>query len=131
MTLYQLCMNKGSEMISSPFRTTAATGSGLLLAFGLLIAPAAQAVDADAAQALARQNNCFKCHAVEKKKDGPAYKDVAAKFKGKADAQERLYTHLTTGEKAKFPDGHEEEHKIIKSKDPAETRNLIDWILAQ
>jgi len=118
-------------MISRPFRITASAGGGLLLALGLLFAPIAQAVDADAAQALARQNNCFKCHAVEKKKDGPAYKDVAAKYKSKADAQERLYTHLTTGEKAKFPDGHEEEHKIIKAKDPAETRNLIDWILAQ
>ena len=41
------------------------------------------AMDADTAQALARQNNCFKCHSVDKKKDGPAYKEVAAKYKGK------------------------------------------------
>ncbi len=102
------------------------------LALGLLcISQTAHAVEADAAQALARQNNCFKCHSVEKTKDGPAYKDVAAKYKGKADAQARLVTHLTTGEKAKFPDGHEEEHKIIKAKDPAEVKNLVDWILAQ
>ena len=89
------------------------------------------AVDADAAQALARQNNCFKCHSVDKKKDGPAYKEVAAKYKGKADAQDHLVKHLTTGEKAKFPDGHEEDHKIIKAKDPAEVKNLVDWILSQ
>lgn len=104
--------------------------AGLLLA-ALLAAPAAQAVDADAAQALARQNNCFKCHSVEKKKDGPSYKDVAAKFKGKADAQASIVKHLTTGEKAKFPDGHKEEHKVIKAKDAAEVKNLADWILAQ
>lgn len=104
--------------------------AGLLLA-ALLAAPAVQAVDADAAQALARQNNCFKCHSVEKKKDGPSYKDVAAKFKGKADAQASIVKHLTTGEKAKFPDGHEEEHKVIKAKDAAEVKNLADWILAQ
>jgi cytochrome c len=96
----------------------------------VILAPAAQAADADAAQALARQNNCFRCHSVEKAKDGPAWKDVAAKYKGKADAQQRLYTHLTTGEKAKFADGHEEEHKIIKSPDAAKTKNLIDWILS-
>ena len=96
----------------------------------LILAPAAQAADADAAQALARQNNCFRCHSVDKAKDGPAWKDVAAKYKGKADAQQRLFTHLTTGEKAKFADGHEEEHKIIKSPDPAKTKNLIDWILS-
>ncbi len=92
---------------------------------------AADAVDTQAAEGLARQNNCFKCHAIEKKKDGPAFKEVAAKYRGKADAESRLYTHLTTGEKAKFPDGHEEEHKIVKSKDPNEIKNLVRWVLAQ
>lgn len=105
--------------------------AGILGAVAALPARAADAVDEDAARALARQNNCFKCHAVSKAKDGPAYKEVAAKFKGKADAESRLYTHLTTGEKAKFPDGHEEQHKIVKAGDPAEIRNLIRWILAQ
>jgi cytochrome c len=94
------------------------------------VGSAASAADADAAQALARQNNCFRCHSIEKAKDGPAWKDVAAKYKGKADAEQRLTTHLTTGEKAKFADGHEEEHKIIKSPDPAKTKNLVEWILS-
>lgn len=103
--------------------------SALLAA--LTLPSAGWALDADAAQALARQNNCFKCHSVDKKKDGPAYKDVAAKYKGKTDAQDRIVKHLTTGEKAKFPDGHEEEHKVIKAKDAADVKNLADWILAQ
>jgi cytochrome c len=87
------------------------------------------AVDAAAAEALARGQNCLKCHGIDKKKDGPAFKDVAVKYKGKNDAEQRLYIHITTGEKAKFPDGHEEEHKIIKAKEP-EARNLIQWILS-
>jgi len=90
----------------------------------------AMAIDVAAAEGLARQNNCFKCHGVDKKKDGPSYKEVAAKYKGKADAEAKLFTHLTTGEKAKFPDGHEEDHKIIKAKDPAEVKNLVSWILS-
>lgn len=98
---------------------------------GLLTTQSAFALDADAAQALARQNNCFKCHSVDKKKDGPSFKESAAKFKGKADAADRIAKHLTSGEKAKFPDGHEEEHKIIKAKDPADVKNLAEWILAQ
>lgn len=89
------------------------------------------AVDAEAAKALARQNNCFKCHSVDKEKDGPTYIKVAAKYKGKANAEERLINHITTGEKAKFPDGHEEDHKIIKTKDMAEIKNLVNWILSQ
>ena len=100
----------------------------------LLFLPAAQAVDADAAKALAKQNNCFKCHAVDKEKDGPAYKKVAEKYKGKANAESRLIEHITSGEKAKFPDGHEEEHKIVKTsppKDMEQVKNLVQWILAQ
>jgi len=94
----------------------------------------AQAVDVEAAKALALQNNCFKCHSVDKDKDGPAYKKVAEKFKGKPDAEARLIQHVTSGEKAKFPDGHEEEHKIVKTspaKDMAQIKNLVDWILSQ
>jgi cytochrome c len=100
----------------------------------LMLPPAAQAVDADAALSLARQNNCFKCHAIDKEKDGPAYKNVAEKYRGKPIAQTRLVEHLTSGEKAKFPDGHEEEHKIVKTsppKDAGQVKNLVDWILAQ
>ena len=90
------------------------------------------AVDADAALSLARQNGCLKCHAVDKHKDGPAYRDIAAKYKDKdhAESVKRLITHITSGEKAKFPDGHEEEHKIIKTKDVAQQTNLIEWILS-
>lgn len=90
-------------------------------------------VDVEAAKALARQNNCFKCHSMEKEKDGPAYKKVAEKFKGKEGAEARLIEHITTGENAKFPDGHEEAHKIVKTSPPndmAQIKNLVDWILS-
>ena len=109
-----------------------ALGLALIAAAGLC-APA-QAVDADAARKLAQQNNCLKCHSVDKDKDGPAYKKVAEKYKGKANAEQRLIEHITNGEKAKFPDGHEEEHKIVKTspaKDMAQVKNLVQWILAQ
>jgi len=94
----------------------------------LAAAPAA-AVDAEAAQTLAKQSNCFKCHAIDKKKEGPAWHDVAVKYKGKPEAEARLITHITSGEKAKFDDGHEEEHAIVKTKDKDAIKNLVDWIL--
>lgn len=103
--------------------------AGLFVASLLLAAGPAGAVDEDAAKSLARQNNCYKCHGIDKKKDGPAWREVAAKYKGKADAEQKLINHVTTGEKAKFPDGHEEDHKILKA-DPAEVKNLIDYILS-
>lgn len=109
------------------------TLSGIaLLAVTFMSAPAVHAADADAALKLARQNGCLKCHAVDKEKDGPSYRDIAAKYKGKDHAQsvKRLIEHINSGEKAKFPDGHEEEHKIIKTKDPAQQANLVEWILS-
>jgi cytochrome c len=107
---------------------------GLVLAVAIFLTPcSASAVDVDAAKALARQNNCFKCHGVDKEKDGPAYKAVAEKYRGKDNAQTRLVEHLSTGEKAKYPDGHEEEHKIVQTsppKDMNQIKNLVDWILS-
>ncbi|WP_296447417.1 c-type cytochrome [Rhodoferax sp. UBA5149] len=113
-------------MYKSPLLTVSAS---VILAFATF-APAHAEVDADAAMALAKKNDCFKCHSVEKTKKGPAYKKIAAKYKGKADAEEKLLKQITTGPKVKFEDGTEEEHKIIDTKDPKEQKNLIKWILS-
>jgi cytochrome c len=91
---------------------------------------ASAAVDADAAKALAKSNDCFKCHALDKPKKGPSYKKIADKYKGKANAQTELIRHITSGEKVKLDDGTEEDHKIIDTKDLKEQKNLVDWILS-
>ena len=88
-------------------------------------------VDADAAQALAKKNDCFKCHAIDKTKKGPSYKKVAAKYAGKAVGEEKVIKNFTTGPKVKLEDGTEEEHKIIDTKDPKALKNLAQWILSQ
>lgn len=88
------------------------------------------AMDEAAAESLARKSGCFKCHAIEKKKDGPPYKEIAAKWKGKADAEQKLTTHVTTAPKVKI-EGKEEEHEQLKSKDPADVKNVVQWILSR
>ena len=96
----------------------------------------ATAVDADSAIGLAKQNACFKCHNYTKEqqenkpKDGKPWYEVAAKYKGKSDAESKLLTHINTGPTLKFPDGHQEEHKIIKTKDEVQQKNLVNWILS-
>jgi cytochrome c len=95
------------------------------------MAPVQAAVDADAAQALAKSNDCFKCHAIDKTKKGPSLKKIAAKYKGKADGQEKAIKNMTTGPKVKLEDGTEQEHKVIDTKDQKELKNLADWILSQ
>lgn len=97
----------------------------------LLLGSEAQAdIDADAAQALMKKSNCGKCHALDKKKDGPSYKETAKKYRDQADAEQKLYLHLTTHPKVKI-DGAEEEHASLKTKKEADVRNVARWILAR
>lgn len=104
----------------------AASAIGLLLATSSLAA-----VDEDAAKALAKKNDCFKCHAIDKTKKGPAYKKIATKYKGKeAEGEQKIIKNITTGPKVKLEDGTEEDHKIIDTKDQAEIKNLVHWILS-
>lgn len=98
---------------------------------GIPVGARAANVDADAAIALAKANGCFKCHSIEKTKTGPSYKEVAAKYKGKPDGEEKLIKHFTTGPKVKLKDGTEVDHMIIGTKDPKVLRNLANWILSR
>jgi cytochrome c len=90
----------------------------------------ASAFDAEAAQALAKDNECMKCHDINKTKKGPSYKKVAKKYKGKPDGQSKLITNFTTEPMVKLSDGKEEKHKLIDTKDINQQKNLADWILS-
>ena len=104
-------------------------GTTLFALIGM--APVHAAVDEDAAQALAKKNDCFKCHAIDKTKKGPSYKKIAAKYKGKPEGEDKAIKNMTTGPKVKLDDGTEEEHKVINTKDQAAIKNLAQWILSQ
>ena len=90
----------------------------------------AQAVDVAAAEKLMEDSKCGKCHSVDKQKDGPSFKKTAAKYKGKADAEPKLVTHMTTGPSVEI-DGVKEEHTKIKSKDDAAIKNVARYILSR
>ena len=115
--------------MSKAWLMTACVLSGAALT---LVAPVAGAADFDAAaaQAMVKDNECFKCHTIDKTKKGPPYKKIAAKYKGKADAEAKLIKHITTGPKVKLEDGSEEDHKIIETKNDAEIKNVVRWILS-
>lgn len=88
--------------------------------------------DEKAAVALANKDNCWKCHHLTKKKEGPTYQSVAEKYRGKPEALEKLVKHITLGKDViKLSDGHEELHKFDKKRSPEQIRNLILYILAQ
>jgi cytochrome c len=100
-----------------------------LASISLVAAMPAFGADAAAAQALARENKCFTCHAVDKDKAAPAWKTVAAKLKGNKDAVAILTKHLTTGPKVKLGDS-QIDHPVLKSKSPDDTKNFVEWLLS-
>ena len=130
--LLVLCGPMADSMEKQTMKTTRSfllAGSLFLAMAGL--APAQAAVDEGAAQALAKKNDCFKCHAIDKTKKGPSYKKIAAKYANKAEGEEKVIKNITTGPKVKLEDGSEEDHKIIDTKDPKELKNLAQWILSR
>ena len=87
------------------------------------------AVDADAAQASIKESGCLTCHAVDKKKIGPAFKDVAKKYKGKAEGVDAVIKQVTT--KPMVDAGGEKvPHKSLKNTDAASVKNVAEWILS-
>ena len=102
-----------------------------LIAFGLSGLSLAQAdIDNEAAERLLKRNDCFKCHAIDKTKKGPAYSRVAARLKSKPDAVEVIIEHVSTGPLIQFDDGAAERHRIVDTKDHKELENLARWILS-
>jgi len=65
----------------------------LFVSAGLL----ASAGNVHASEALAKKYNCLSCHGVDKKVIGPAYSDVAAKYKGDAGAEAKLIAKIKNG----------------------------------
>jgi cytochrome c len=67
------------------------------IALALASALAAPAALAQSADDLMKSKGCLGCHDAEKKKVGPAFKDIAARHKGKADASRAIVAKLKNG----------------------------------
>ena len=68
-----------------------------LTLIGFVITAALIAAPAVANEELLRKNACTACHAIDKKLVGPAYKDVAAKYKGQSAAAANLAEKIKRG----------------------------------
>lgn len=88
-----------------------------------LMAPAFAGAD----QELAQSKNCLACHQVEAKVVGPAFKDVAAKYKGDAAAPDMLAEKIKAGGVGNWG-------QIPMPPNPAvsdeEAMTLVEWIMS-
>ncbi len=92
----------------------------------LLAAGFAVSAPTMADEALAKAKNCMSCHAIDKKLVGPAYKDVAAKYKGKAGAVDTLAAKVKTGGKGAWGEIPMPPNNVT----PEEAKKLVTWILS-
>ncbi len=85
------------------------------------------AVPAHASPELARSKNCVACHGVDKKMVGPAYKDVADKYRNDKNTENMLVQKVIKGSRGTWgsipmpPNAHVTD---------AEAHMLVKWILS-
>ena len=97
----------------------------------LFLGLAASALASNAALAnadLAKAKNCMACHAVDKKLVGPAYKEVAAKYAGQKDAEDKLVQKVLKGGGGVWGQVPMPANTQVND---AEAHTLVKWILSQ
>ena len=95
------------------------------LAFATLAALAA--APALANEQLATKNACTACHAVDKKLVGPAYKDVAAKYRAEKGAEAKLVEKVKKGSVGVWGQVPMPPNAAVSDADAA---TLVKWILS-
>ena len=93
----------------------------------LALAPVLFVNPAHADEALAKAKGCTACHSVDKKLVGPAYKDVAAKYKGDASAAAKLAEKVKKGGSGVWGPVPMPPNANVPD---ADVKALVDWILA-
>jgi len=76
---------------------------------------------------LAKAKNCMACHAVGSKLVGPAYKDVAAKYAGQKDAEDKLTQKVLKGGSGVWGTIAMPANTQVSD---AEARTLVKWVLS-
>jgi cytochrome c len=94
---------------------------------GLLLATAVAATPALASEELAKKHACTACHAIDKKLVGPAYKEVAKKYKADAKAQAMLEEKVKKGGVGNWGQVPMPPNSAVKDED---VKTLVKWVLS-
>jgi cytochrome c len=97
-------------------------------AAALMVMSAGQAL---ADEALAKKNGCLECHSVDKKVIGPAFHDIAAKYKGDTRARDGLIEKVKNGGKGNWTvvTGGGLMPPYSGRLSDADIERLVDWVL--
>jgi cytochrome c len=103
---------------------------GFALLIGVLasfVATAACAADVQRGLAVANANACMGCHAVDRKLVGPSFQQIAAKYKGDAQAPAKLARKVKDGGAGVWGMIPMPAHPSMSD---ADVRAVVDWVLA-
>ena len=97
----------------------------LLLAAAVIVSTSAPAA---AQEALAQKSGCLACHAIDKRVVGPAYRDVAEKYRGDKTAQAKLEKKVKDGGVGVWGDVPMPPNSFVSD---ADIKSLVSWVLSQ
>jgi cytochrome c len=100
---------------------------GAVVGFAAMALPGAAAASEPAGYAIAKQHACLGCHTVDRKLVGPAFRDIAAKYKGDAAAQGRLEKKVKDGGAGVWGVIPMPSHPRMSDGD---IRTVVAWVLA-
>lgn len=93
----------------------------------LLMTACSVAVPVLANEAIIKKARCVACHSVEQKRVGPAYKEVAARYRGQ-DVEQTLFEKVRHGGKGNWGEIPMTPHSPEQISD-ADLKTAIAWIL--
>ena len=80
-------------------------------------------------EAFAQKNGCFECHAIDKNVVGPAFREIARKYKGVTSARQTLIETVRNGGKGNWTAISRgvpmPPHRRLSE---AEIQRLVDWV---
>ena len=95
----------------------------------LAVSALAMATPSIASEAIVKKARCVACHAVDVKRVGPAYKDVATKYRGDASAPDKLFAKVRAGGSGNWGEVPMMPHGTDKISDD-DLKAAVKWILA-
>ncbi|MGY6129914.1 c-type cytochrome (plasmid) [Paraburkholderia strydomiana] len=101
--------------------------ASLMFGAASLFISTAYAADMPSGQRVANANACMGCHAVDRKLVGPSFQQIAARYKGDAQAPAKLARKVKDGGSGVWGMIPMPAHQSMSD---ADIRAVVDWVLA-
>lgn len=104
---------------------------GWIALLPLIIAAILLTGNAQGDEALVKSKNCMACHAVDARRIGPSYKEIAKRYAGQKDVEAMLAEKIIKGSKGAWKQELKAELLMPPNArvKPEEAARIVQWIL--